>query len=145
MLCGYVRTTTFRIRHQVSYSDTQRSQLLLKSPTDLCRGLSSSKIWLSCESNLTASWTHLHHCRRFPEHLGVLLQSPIAHCVAPGGSGNIWKYLEAQVRLPGVSGMTAGWFQTDSDFADVIIILRWTSNCSQAPPVASSDTPCADG
>ena len=46
MPCGYgtLRTTAVRIRHQVSRRAAQRSQLRSKSPTDLRRGLSSSKI-----------------------------------------------------------------------------------------------------
>ena len=44
--CGYVtlRTTADRIWHQLSYRAMQRSQLLLKSPTDLHRDLSCSTI-----------------------------------------------------------------------------------------------------
>jgi len=34
----------------------------------------------------------------------MLLQSLRALCLAPGGSGSVWKYLEALVRSPGVSG-----------------------------------------
>jgi len=46
MPCAYgtLRTTALRIRHQVSRRAAQRSQLRSKSPTDLRRGLSSSKI-----------------------------------------------------------------------------------------------------
>jgi hypothetical protein len=46
MPCCYrtLKTTTVRIRHQVSCRAAQKSQLLSKSPTDLCRRLSSSSI-----------------------------------------------------------------------------------------------------
>jgi len=46
MPCGYgtLRTTATGIRHQVSRRAAQRSQLLSKSPADLRRGLSCSKI-----------------------------------------------------------------------------------------------------
>jgi len=67
----------------------QRSQLLLKSPADLRRGLRSSSIWLFYKSNLVASWMRLHICRCFQAHLRRLLQSLRAHCVAPGRSGSI--------------------------------------------------------
>jgi len=50
----------------------------------------------------------------------MLLQSLRAHCLAPGGSGSIWKYLEALVWSPGVSGRIACGFQTDLHFADVL-------------------------
>jgi len=62
---------------------------------------------------------HLHNCRCFQEHLRMLLQSLRALCLAPGGSGSIWKYLEALVRLSGVSGRIACGFRTDLHFADV--------------------------
>ena len=49
----------------------------------------------------------------------MFLQSLRAHCLAPGGSGSIKKYLEALVRSPGVSGRIACCFRTDLHFADV--------------------------
>jgi hypothetical protein len=49
----------------------------------------------------------------------MLLQSPRAHCKAPGGPGSIWKYLEALVRATGVSGRFVCGFQTEIHFADV--------------------------
>jgi len=48
----------------------------------------------------------------------MLLQSLRALCLAPGGSGSVWKYLEALVRLPGVSGRIAWGFRTELHFAD---------------------------
>jgi len=48
----------------------------------------------------------------------MLLQSLRAHCKAAGGTGSIWKYLEALVRLPGVTGRIACGFRTDLHFAD---------------------------
>jgi len=47
----------------------------------------------------------------------MLLQSLRALCKAPGGSGSIWKYLEALVRATGVSGRFACGFRTDLHFA----------------------------
>jgi len=49
----------------------------------------------------------------------MLLRSLRAYCLAPEGSGSIYKYLEALVRSPGVSGRIAYCFRTDSHFADV--------------------------
>jgi len=49
----------------------------------------------------------------------MLLQSLSALYLAPGGSGSVWKYLEALVRLPGVSGRIACGFRTELHFADV--------------------------
>ena len=98
-------------------------KLLLKSPADLCRGLSCSKIWLSYMSNLVASWLHLANCTCFPEHLRMLLQSLRALCLAPGGPGRIWNYLGAPVRSTGVSGMLACGFRTDLHFADGLALL----------------------
>ena len=51
----------------------------------------------------------------------MLLQSLRALCLAPGGSGSVWKYLEALVRSPGVSGRIACGFQTELYFADVAL------------------------
>ena len=44
MACAYgmLRTTSVKIPHQVSHQGAQWSPLLLKSPTDLRRGLSCS-------------------------------------------------------------------------------------------------------
>jgi len=97
--CAAVSATT-----EVSHRVAQRFQLLSKSPADLRRGLRSSKIWLSQM-----------------EHLRMLLQSLRALCLAPGGSGSVWKYLEALVTLPGVSGRIACGFRTELHFADVLI------------------------
>jgi len=60
----------------------------------------------------------------------MLLQSLRALCLAPGGSGSVWKYLEAQVRLPGVSGRIACGFRTELHFADV---HKVKSSCSIPP------------
>jgi hypothetical protein len=62
---------------------------------------------------------HLHHCRCFEEHLRLLLQSLRAPCLAPGGSGRIWKYLEALARSLGVSGRIVWCFRTKLHFGDV--------------------------
>jgi len=118
MPCGYVRTTPVKIQHQVFHRAAQQSQFLSKSPTDLHRGLSSSKIWLFQKSNHIASWMHLHNCKCFQEHLRMLLQSLRALCLSPGGSGSIWKYLEALVRSPGVSGRIVCGFRTNLHSAD---------------------------
>jgi len=67
------------------------------------------------------SWMHLHNCRCFQEHLRKLLQSLRALCLAPGGSGSVWKYLEALVMSPGVSGRIACSFRTELHFADVYL------------------------
>ena len=48
----------------------------------------------------------------------MLLQSLRALSLAPGGSGSVWKYLEALVRSPGVSGRIACGFRTELHFAD---------------------------
>ena len=61
---------------------------------------------------------HLHNCRCFQEHLRMLLQSLRALCLAPRGSGSVWKYLEALVRSPGVSGRITCGFRTELHFAD---------------------------
>jgi len=103
---------------KVSCSTAQQSQLLSKCLADLCRGFKSSKIWLFYKSNLVASWMHLIHCRFFQEHLEILLQSLRVLCLAPGGSGSIWKYLEALVRLHRVSGRIAWGFQAELHCAD---------------------------
>ena len=48
----------------------------------------------------------------------MLLHSLRLLCSASGGSGSIWKYLEALVRLNGMSGRFGCSFRTDLDFAD---------------------------
>jgi len=97
-------TTVVRIRHEVSCRAPQWSLSLLKSPTDLRRGLRCSILWQSYKSHLIAFWMYFHICSSFQEHLRILLQSLRAYSLAPGGPGGIWKYLEAQVRLTGESG-----------------------------------------
>jgi len=52
----------------------------------------------------------------------MLLQSLGAYCLAPGGSGSSWKYLEALVRSLRVSGRIAYCFRTDLHFADVQVL-----------------------
>jgi hypothetical protein len=49
----------------------------------------------------------------------MLLQSPKALCLAPGGPGSIWNYMGAPVRSAGVSWRFACGFRTDLHFADV--------------------------
>jgi len=105
---------------EVSRRTAQLSQLHLKSPANLCRGLTSFKICLFYKFNLVASWMHLHNCRCFQGQQGILLQSLRALCLAPGGSGSIWKYLEALVRSPGVSRRIECGFQTELHYTDVI-------------------------
>jgi len=61
---------------------------------------------------------NLHTCRCFQKHLKMLLQSLRALCLAPGGSGSIWKYLEALVGCPGVSGRIGCCFRTNLYFPD---------------------------
>jgi len=69
---------------------------------------------------------HLHNCRCSQEHLRMLLQSPRALCIAPGGPGSIWNDLEAPVRSAGVSWRFACGFRTDLHFADVAQPLYYT-------------------
>jgi len=64
------------------------------------------------------SWMHLHNCWCFQEHLRMLLQSLRALCLASGRSGSVWKYLEALVRLPGVSERIVCCVRTKLHFAD---------------------------
>jgi len=56
----------------------------------------------------------------------MLSQSLRALCLPPGGSGSVWKYLEAQVRSPGVSGRIACGFRTELHFADADDCYRST-------------------
>jgi len=116
---GIWRTTGMRMPHHVCCRAVQRSQLLSKSLTDLHRGLSCSNIWLSYKWNLIASWMPLHNSRWFQEYLRMLLHSLRALCLAPGRPGSIWKYLEALVRLSGVSGRFVCGFWTELHVADV--------------------------
>jgi hypothetical protein len=50
----------------------------------------------------------------------MLLQSLKALCLAPGGPGSIWKYLDALVTSTGVAGRLACGFGTDIQFADAL-------------------------
>jgi len=49
----------------------------------------------------------------------MLLQSLRALCLALGGSGSVWKYFDALVRSPRVSGRIVCGFRTELHFADV--------------------------
>ena len=78
---------------------------------------------------------HVHNCRYFHQHLRLVMQSLRAHCLAPGGSESIWKYLKALVRSPGVSGRIACCFWTDLHFADVSVALNdHAERCSHQTP-----------
>jgi len=132
--CGYgiLQTTALRIPHQLSRRAStavpaalvasrrgaRRSLLLWKSSADFRRGLRRSTIWTPCKPNPIATWMHLHNCRCFQEHLRMLLQSLRALCLAPGGPGHIWRYLQALVRSTGVSGRLVCGFRTDLRCAD---------------------------
>jgi len=48
----------------------------------------------------------------------MLMQSLRALCLAPGGSGSLWKYIEVLVRSPRVSGRIACGILTELHFAD---------------------------
>jgi len=102
----------------VSLSPAQRSWQHWKSPANMRRGLTCPKFRLFNESNLVVSSMPLHNCRCFQEHLGMLLQSLRALCLALGGPVSIWKYSGALVRTTGVSGRFVCDFRTDLHFAD---------------------------
>jgi len=70
---GNLRITAVTIQDHVSCRAVQRSQLLMMSSEDLCRGLSCSKIGLSCKTNIGASSMHIHNHRCFQENLRILL------------------------------------------------------------------------
>jgi hypothetical protein len=63
----------------------------------------------------------------------MLLQSLRALCLAPGGSGSIWKYLEALLRSPGVSGRIACGFRTELHFADALLPGVYDHRCECEP------------
>ena len=121
MHCSYesLRTTAVRIQHLVSQRAAQRFQLLSKSPPDLCRHPSCSKVCLSYKSNLGVFWMHLHNCKCYQEHLRMLLLSLSALCLAPGGPGSIRRQVEALVRSTSVSGRFVCGFWTELHFANV--------------------------
>jgi len=50
----------------------------------------------------------------------MLLQSLRALCLSPGGSASVWKYLEALLRSPGVSGRISCGLMTELLSADVV-------------------------
>ena len=106
----------------VTCSPAKRFELHSKSSTDLHRCLSCSKIWVSYQSSIVASWMLIHNCRCFQTHLRMLLQSLRAHCLALGGPGSIWKYLAALVRSTTVFKRFLNGFRTDLHFANV---RRW--------------------
>jgi len=113
-----------RIQHQSSHRAVWRSQLLSKSPTDLHRHLTCSKIQVCYQSNIGASWMHFHHCRCFSEHVRMLLHSLRAPCLAPAGPGSIRKYLQELLSLTGMTGRIVCGFQTNVHFADVLILIK---------------------
>jgi len=111
---------------EVSRRAAQWTVLLSKSPTDLHRGLRSSKSWLVYKWNWVASWMHLPNCRCFQEHLRMRLQSLRALRFAPVGSGCIKEYFEALVWSPGVSARIVCCFRTNFHFADVQLLRSYT-------------------
>ena len=116
-----------------SRSAAQKSQLLPKSPADLCCHLCSSTIWMSYKVNVATSWIHLPNCRCFQVHVTMVLHHLRAHSWVPGGTGIIWKYLRELVRLTRVSGGIAYGFWTVSHFSD-----RWFQ-APLKPKSATSD------
>jgi hypothetical protein len=97
----------------------QLSQLISKSPTDLGRGLSSSKIRLSQLSYLIPSWMHFHHCRCVQDHVRMLLHSLTAICKSPGVAGSNRTFLEALVRATAVFRRSVHVSWTEIHFPDV--------------------------
>jgi len=77
----------------------------------------------------------------------MLLQSLSALCLAPVGSGSVWKYLEALVRPPGVSGRIACGFRTELHFADegaagiTKVKVMKAPSTMPSPPPASNNAP----
>ena len=67
----------------------------------------------------------------------MLLQSLRALCLAPVGSGSVWKYLEALVRSPGVSGRIACGFRTELHFANARCISKLARS---RPPILSPNS-----
>jgi len=129
MPCGYgtLRTTSVRIRHQVSFracTEVSAALEVSRRPAQRSQHLQYLTILIV---NLVASWMCLHHYRHFQDHVIILLQSPRALCNAPGGAERMWKYLEALVRATGVSGRFAYGFWTELHFADVkcTVNLHW--------------------
>jgi len=101
---GTLRTNAVRIWLQDSHRATQRSQLLLKSPADLHRGLRCSKMCLSYMSNIIASCIHLHNLRWFGLHRSMLLHWLRALCLSPAETLGFWNFSEALVTLTSISG-----------------------------------------
>jgi len=98
---------------------------------------------------------HLYKCRCLQEHLRMLLQSLRALCLAPGGSGWVWKYLEALVRSPGVCGRIACGFRTDLHIAEAagvplpqmpvaIYLMAIPSEETPAPVHATEEIPITE-
>jgi len=107
-----------------------------ESPSELRGGFSCSKIWLSYKSNVIASWMHLDNCRCFQEHLRMLLQGLGALCIAPGGSGSIWKYLEELVRSPGMFSRFACGFPTTY----ILLMFFWLLSSTSFTHIQFMDT-----
>jgi len=127
MACGYAiqRTTAVRMRHHVSWRTLEWFQLLAKSPTDLHRRHSGSKIRLFYEPNIVESRMHLHNSRYFRDYLRMHLQSQWGLCVAPGGPGSIGNYFDALVRSTGVSGRLVYCSQINLHFADLGLVRQY--------------------
>jgi len=91
----------------------QWSRLLSKFPTELCSGLSFCPSLPQIYSEVWGAPKFDYAIRLVSEHLRMLLQTLRAHCLAPGRSGSIEKYLQVLVRSPGVCGSIACCFQTN--------------------------------
>jgi hypothetical protein len=112
--CGTVRHHDVKKCHQTSYWACAEIPAALQiSRWHVPRSLQLQHLAMLIV-NLVSSWMDLHNCSFFLDYLLMPLQSMGAHCNAPGGPWNIWKFEELLVRCTGVSG------RFDCDFWSVL-------------------------
>jgi len=113
--CGENSSTTFKDSHR----PIQRSQLLLRYPTDLHIPLRCSNTSQSDSSYLIVAWIPLHNSRCFQGQRRVLLHHPSVFDPAAVGCWNIRNHWGVLVRLAVVFAMLLGGFWTISPFVDI--------------------------
>jgi len=102
-----------------------------KSPAHMHSGPSCFRSLLQTCTEVSATPKCDYPGCQIPEHLRMLLHSLRPLCLAPGGNGSIWKYLDTLVRSTRVSGRFACAFWTNLHFGEVGC-QRWAFHASAA-------------
>ena len=105
-----------------------RNALWLMNPKNDCCENSPTSLLQTCTA-VSAAPKFSYSISQISEHLRMPLQILRTLCLAPGGPGSIWKYLEVLVRATGVLGRFVFGFRTDLHFADIILSCLLVFRC----------------